>query len=229
MIKLRTQITNSKYSFEILDKGGIKIYRCDEDITEQLNYNIVYEMACMIDDLLEKLNETPLDTISEDSKENTVKVKFRFSQDFANNWKENDCVTCEVRKDGTTLVDGVALVNTHELVKHGYFESTEFNENWTEEFARIVGKSHGWQLMSRGGNPSSEIAYSYNYVDNDGISITLYPDSKEFKFMYVVDGVFTLQTPTAFSPFDHDNGKFFMKNYKKFIDLVWKFKENSNE
>lgn len=45
------KIDNSRYSFTIESDGTLKLYRDDEDVTEKLNYNIVYDMACMIDRL----------------------------------------------------------------------------------------------------------------------------------------------------------------------------------
>lgn len=53
----KIQIDNSKYSVSITDKGIVKIYRCDEDVSNELNYNIVVDMAYMIDNLQKKLND----------------------------------------------------------------------------------------------------------------------------------------------------------------------------
>ena len=45
---------------------------------------------------------------------------FRFNEDFANNWKSGQIVTCEEKEDGY-LVDKVALIEKDELLKHGEF------------------------------------------------------------------------------------------------------------
>lgn len=45
---------------------------------------------------------------------------FRFNEDFANNWKSGQIVTCEEKEDGY-LVDKVALIEKDELLKHGDF------------------------------------------------------------------------------------------------------------
>lgn len=46
--------------------------------------------------------------------------QFRFNEDFANNWKSGQTVTCEEKRDGY-LVDKVALIKKEELLKHGEF------------------------------------------------------------------------------------------------------------
>lgn len=46
--------------------------------------------------------------------------QFRFNEDFANNWKSGQIVTCEEKEDGY-LVDKVALIEKDELLKHGEF------------------------------------------------------------------------------------------------------------
>ena len=47
-------------------------------------------------------------------------TEFRFNEDFANNWKSGQTVTCEEKQDGY-LVDKVALIEKDELLKHGEF------------------------------------------------------------------------------------------------------------
>lgn len=47
-------------------------------------------------------------------------TEFRFNEDFANNWKSGQTVTCEEKEDGY-LVDKVALIEKDELLKHGEF------------------------------------------------------------------------------------------------------------
>lgn len=49
------QIPDSKYSFKVDEKGSVKLYCCGKDVTNQLDYNIVTDMAYMIEDLVEKL------------------------------------------------------------------------------------------------------------------------------------------------------------------------------
>lgn len=45
---------------------------------------------------------------------------FRFNEDFANNWKSGQIVTCEEKEDGY-LIDKVALIEKDELLKYGEF------------------------------------------------------------------------------------------------------------
>ena len=52
------KINDSKYSFEIQEDGQVKLYRCHEDVTKELGYNIVNDMAYMIADLQEQLPVT---------------------------------------------------------------------------------------------------------------------------------------------------------------------------
>ena len=47
-------------------------------------------------------------------------AEFRFNEDFANNWKSGQTVTCEEKEDGY-LVDKTALIEKDELLKHGEF------------------------------------------------------------------------------------------------------------
>ena len=47
-------------------------------------------------------------------------TEFRFNEDFANNWKSGQIVTCEEKEDGY-LIDKVALIEKDELLKHGEF------------------------------------------------------------------------------------------------------------
>lgn len=46
--------------------------------------------------------------------------QFRFNEDFANNWKLGQIVTCE-EKENDYLVDNMALIYKDELLKHGEF------------------------------------------------------------------------------------------------------------
>lgn len=50
----RIKINNSNYSFKIEDSGKVRLYRHDKDVTSELNYNIVLDMAYMLSDLLEE-------------------------------------------------------------------------------------------------------------------------------------------------------------------------------
>lgn len=45
---------------------------------------------------------------------------FRFNEDFENNWKSGQIVTCEEKEDGY-LVYKVELIEKDELLKHGEF------------------------------------------------------------------------------------------------------------
>ena len=47
-------------------------------------------------------------------------TEFRFNEDFANNWKSGQTVTCEEKEDGY-LVDKVAFIKKEELLKQGEF------------------------------------------------------------------------------------------------------------
>lgn len=47
-------------------------------------------------------------------------TEFRFNEDFANNWKSGQIVTCEEKEDGY-LIDNVVLIKKDELLKHGEF------------------------------------------------------------------------------------------------------------
>lgn len=47
-------------------------------------------------------------------------TEFRFNEDFANNWKSGQIVTCEEKEDGY-LVDKMVLIEKDELLKHGEF------------------------------------------------------------------------------------------------------------
>ena len=50
-----------------------------------------------------------------------MKGIFIFNEDFAGNWKKGQEVTCEDKGNGM-LVDGVAVIETEELMKHGQFK-----------------------------------------------------------------------------------------------------------
>lgn len=47
-------------------------------------------------------------------------IEFRFNEDFANNWKSGQIVTCE-KKEDSYLIDKVVLIKKDELLKHGEF------------------------------------------------------------------------------------------------------------
>lgn len=47
-------------------------------------------------------------------------AEFRFNEDFANNWKAGQIVSCE-EKEGSYLVDKIALIEKGELLKQGEF------------------------------------------------------------------------------------------------------------
>lgn len=46
--------------------------------------------------------------------------EFKFNEDFAGNWKSGQIVTCKEKENGY-LVDGVAIIEKDELLKHGEF------------------------------------------------------------------------------------------------------------
>ena len=63
---------------------------------------------------------------------------FKFTSDFAGNWRKGDCVPCE-RKDDKILVDGVALVEPQVLLQHGQFTlSITFTEDAIEYIAKLA-------------------------------------------------------------------------------------------
>lgn len=51
-------------------------------------------------------------------------TEFKFNEDFANNWKSGQIVTCE-EKENSYLVDKVTLIEKDELLKHGEFITIE--------------------------------------------------------------------------------------------------------
>lgn len=89
----KIQIENSNYSFEITDNGQVKLYRYDEDVTDSLGYNIVNDMAYMIDNLIEE-DEKRLNLLREAIKEcgyekqDDENVKKRVSKEKG--WNKND-------------------------------------------------------------------------------------------------------------------------------------------
>ena len=63
---------------------------------------------------------------------------FTFTEDFAGNWKSGDVVNCEKKSDGI-LVDGVALIGSNELLKHGHFNlSIRYDHEALEYIAKIA-------------------------------------------------------------------------------------------
>lgn len=79
-------------------------------------------------------------------------------------------------------------------------------------------KLYNWSLHSRAGNSNNDFStYSYNYIDDAGIVITINPVTKEFSFKISVDYLFTLSSD-AFSPIDYKNH--FEMMYTRFRNLV---------
>lgn len=94
---------------------------------------------------------------------------FIFTEDFANNWVAGQCVICESKDEGMTLVDGVALIHTEELMKHGYFE----NERTRIQGNKDVIKSKAtelWQQLNE-----SELPYD-DFVEVQQFIINLFYD-----------------------------------------------------
>lgn len=52
----RHKIPDSKYSFEMNEKGAVKFFRYDEDVTDLVSNNLTFDMAYMID-AIQKENE----------------------------------------------------------------------------------------------------------------------------------------------------------------------------
>lgn len=63
---------------------------------------------------------------------------FTFTEGYAGNWKSGDVVRCEKRSDGI-LVDGVALIDSIELLKHGHFNlGMAYDSEALEYLAKIA-------------------------------------------------------------------------------------------
>jgi predicted regulator of Ras-like GTPase activity (Roadblock/LC7/MglB family) len=93
-----------------------------------------------------------------------MKGTFVFSEDFAGNWKKGQEVVCE-DKDNGILVDGVAVIETEELMKHG-----QFNEQSSQVYATAsVLKSKAlslYQELNESELPYEEFTRVQNYILN---------------------------------------------------------------
>ena len=87
-----------------------------------------------------------------------------------------------------------------------------------DEFVKPYKEEYGWELMARSGNKEQiDDTYSYNFVDDANICITINPVNKGFSFRKIVDYVFELRS-NEFTPLDYPNH--FDKNYKRFRKVV---------
>ena len=50
----RHKIPDSKYSFQMDEKGAVKFFRYDEDLTDLIGNNLAFDMAYMIESLLKE-------------------------------------------------------------------------------------------------------------------------------------------------------------------------------
>lgn len=92
------------------------------------------------------------------------------------------------------------------------------NQQEIEAFVEPYKEKYGWSLIARSGNGGLEDAdYSYLYVDDAGICITIDPVDKGFSFSKNVDFLFKLKSG-KFTPLDHKDH--FEKNYLRFRNIV---------
>lgn len=55
-------------------------------------------------------------------------MKFKFTKDFANNWKANDIVPVKIKNNEEYLVDDVAVINIQLMNGYGYILERDNNE-----------------------------------------------------------------------------------------------------
>lgn len=55
-------------------------------------------------------------------------MKFKFTKDFANNWKVNDIVSVKIINDKEYLVDDVALIYIDLMNDYGYILESDNDE-----------------------------------------------------------------------------------------------------
>jgi len=92
------------------------------------------------------------------------------------------------------------------------------NEQEIEQFINLFKNLYGWNLYARCGNGKQDYdTYTYKYVDDANICITINPVNKNFSFSKNVDFLFELKS-NAFSPLDHPGH--FEKFYLKFRNIV---------
>lgn len=58
-----------------------------------------------------------------------VAGEFIFDRDFAGNWTAGQVVVCEPKDENKTLVDGVALIDTIDLLNHGHYVDKSMNQS----------------------------------------------------------------------------------------------------
>lgn len=96
---------------------------------------------------------------------------FTFTEDFANNWVKDQCVICEIRDNGTVLVDGVAVIDETELRKHGYFEGEEPQSVVESRKSDLKSKATDlWSELQQSGLPYEDFVEVQEFV------ITLFND-----------------------------------------------------
>ena len=69
----RYKIPDSKYSFEMDEKGVVKFFRYDEDVTDLIGNNLTFDMAYMIESLL-KENEQLKEVVKEAEEKEEVDI-----------------------------------------------------------------------------------------------------------------------------------------------------------
>jgi len=92
------------------------------------------------------------------------------------------------------------------------------NEQEIKQFIKPYEEVYGWQLFARCGNGVQDSdTYSYEFIDDANICITINPVNKNFSFNKNVEFLFELKS-NEFSPLDHPGH--FEKNYLKFRRIV---------
>lgn len=101
---------------------------------------------------------------------------------------------------------------------------TPITQTEIEAFFRKFIDKYDWRLVARMGTGNkTDDSYDYLYVDDIGISITLNPNNKGFRFLYTVDFLFKLKSD-EFTPWDFQRDDtdltHFEKNYVRFRKVV---------
>ena len=86
------------------------------------------------------------------------------------------------------------------------------------EFVEPYKDKYGWSLIARSGNGNqTDDTYSYLFVDDANICITINPVNKGFSFSKRVDFLFSLKSD-EFTPLDYQDH--FERNYLRFRKIV---------
>ena len=91
-------------------------------------------------------------------------------------------------------------------------------EHEINEFCHPYKEKYGWILFARSGNSNRiDKTYSYVFIDDANICITINPTNKGFMFSKSVDFLFKLSSD-EFTPLDYKDH--FEKNYLRFRKIV---------